>query len=48
MGFAQLTSDEDDCDDDVMVILPSTQLVEKKAMLRVSRGLSWVQSGDLV
>lgn len=27
---------------------PSTQLVEKKAMLRVSRGLSWVQSGDLV
>ena len=46
--FAQLTSDEDDCDGDVMVILPSTQLVEKKAMLRVSRGLSWVQSGDLV
>lgn len=31
-----------------MVTLPSTQLVEKKAMLRVSRGLSWVQSGDLV
>lgn len=31
-----------------MVILPSTQLVEKKAMLRVSRGLSWVQSADLV
>ena len=31
-----------------MVSLPSTQLVEKKAMLRVSRGLSWVQSGDLV
>ena len=27
---------------------PSTQLVEKKAMLRVSRGLSWVQSGDRV
>lgn len=27
---------------------PSTQLVEKKAMFRVSRGLSWVQSGDLV
>lgn len=35
---------------DVMtqVKLPSTQLVEKKAMLRVSKGLSWVQSGDLV
>jgi len=35
---------------DVMMLLnsPSTQLVEKKAMLRVSRGLSWVQSGDLV
>lgn len=32
----------------VMMNLPSTQLVEKKAMLRVSRGLSWVQSGDLV
>lgn len=29
-------------------LLPSTQLVEKKAMLRVSSGLSWVQSGDLV
>lgn len=28
--------------------LPSTQLVEKKAMFRVSRGLSWVHSGDLV
>jgi len=31
-----------------MATVPSTQLVEKKAMLRVSRGLSWVQSGDLV
>lgn len=30
------------------LVLPSTQLVEKKAMLRVSSGLSWVQSGDLV
>lgn len=35
---------------DVMTVMniPSTQLVEKKAMLRVSRGLSWVQSGDRV
>lgn len=28
--------------------LPSTQLVEKKAMFRVSRGFSLVKSGDLV
>lgn len=28
------------------MIIPSTQLVEKKATFRVSRGLSWVQSGD--
>lgn len=34
--------------DAAMATVPSTQLVEKKAMLRVSRGLSWVQSGDLV
>lgn len=27
---------------------PSTQLVEKKQMLRVSRGLSWVNSGERV
>ena len=29
-------------------VLPSTQLVEKKAMFRVSRGFSLVKSGDLV
>lgn len=28
--------------------LPSTQLVEKKAMFLVSRGFSFVKSGDLV
>ena len=27
---------------------PSTQLVEKKQMLRVSRGFSWVNSGERV
>ena len=30
------------------MVLPSTQLVEKKAMFRVSRGFSLVKSGDLV
>lgn len=32
----------------VWCLIPSTQLVEKKAMFLVSRGLSWVQSGDLL
>lgn len=41
-------SNESDNSDHRGLVLPSTQLVEKNAMLRVSRGLSWVQSGDLV
>lgn len=28
--------------------LPSTQLVEKKQILRVSKGFSWVNSGERV
>lgn len=41
-------SNESDNSDQRGLPLPSTQLVEKNAMLRVSSGLSWVQSGDLV
>lgn len=41
-------SNESDNSDHRVLVLPSTQFVEKNAMLRVSSGLSWVQSGDLV
>lgn len=47
--MGQQEEEEGDGDDAVAkTTVPSTQLVEKKATLRVSRGLSWVQSGDLL